>query len=607
MKKTSTNVTQAWTRLLAVLLLLFLGQMLNAQVGNLLWEEDFNNLDNWLVVTGNGSWGWGNGELEYYSQNNVAIGEIPGEPGNNGLVISSRNETIPGYTDQWGNQLSYTSGKINTKSFVTVQYGMIETRVMVPNINQGGWPAVWLLGNSNLSWPRCGEIDMMEMGHTKSFRDLHDGHNGGNNADNSTVNQMSGANAIYYSDDAVTPQNTSGAASISWDPTDEYCRPYYSYDPPLTGRFLLYRTYWDENSLRFTVVDGDNEYDLYETPYTIDDTSAEFRNPFYFIVNMAIGGAFTDCYHLGDPGTGAPITMPYPSEMYVDYIKVYQWNGEGDVHLGPPTPAGGTYGLYTDNTPTDGQLEIDNDAAIYVWEGTLNQGSIPAYEGDNGISWTSNGIGWFGAGIMSYAPVNLYNFGEGSLKFMIKIPANINFRIGIIDSWGNQSYVDFPANTTTYGLVRNGDWGQASIPVSDLRGELIDLRMLSYEFVILNVDGGQCEFALDDIYWDGGLPVSTGEIPVVHHSSLKQNYPNPFNPNTTISFDLDKPAHISLTIYNIKGQRVKQLTAGDFSQGTHSLNWDGRDDQNRPVSSGVYFYRLNNGGQVQAKRMLLLK
>ena len=105
---------------------------------------------------------------------------------------------------------------------------------------------------------------------------------------------------------------------------------------------------------------------------------------------------------------------------------------------------------------------------------------------------------------MSIQPVNLSNFENGHLKFKIKIPSNISFQIGIIDAWGNQSYVNFPANQTAYGLTRNGDWGQVSIPISDIRGELIDLRMLSYEFVILEVNGASCQFALDDIFWDGG-------------------------------------------------------------------------------------------------------
>ena len=59
----------------------------------------------------------------------------------------------------------------------------------------------------------CGEIDMMEMGHNQAFRDLHDGHNGGNDFNNSTVNQMVGANAIFYSEDAINPGNPSGASS----------------------------------------------------------------------------------------------------------------------------------------------------------------------------------------------------------------------------------------------------------------------------------------------------------------------------------------------------------------------------------------------------------
>ncbi len=161
----------------------------------------------------------------------------------------------------------------------------------------------------------------------------------------------------------------------------------------------------------------------------------------------------------------------------------------------------------------------------------LQEVNIPPYEGENGISWITTGMGWFGAGVMSHQPVNLFNFGEGNVKFMIKIPANVSFKIGIIDAWGNQNYVDFPANQTTYGLVRNGDWGQATIPVEDIRGELIDLRMLSYEFVILEVNGTSCEFGLDDIYWEGGITGIDNENSEIKYAvgfSLQDNYPNPF-------------------------------------------------------------------------------
>ncbi len=480
------------------------------QIGNLIWEEQFENLDNWIIETGNGAWGWGNGELEFYKAENAEIAEIPGEPGSQALKITAKEESGPGIVDQWGNPLYYTSARLNTKSKVSVKYGMIETRVKIPDLDLGGWPAVWLLGTSNYAWPRCGEIDMMEMGYTKAFRDLHDEHNGGNGQDNSTVNQMIGANAIFYSEDAITPENPSGAASLSWDPDDEFCRPYYNYNPPLTDRFLIYRTYWDEESLRFTVEDQGVEYDLYTEPFYFDSNSAEFQEPFYLIANFAIGGAFTDAYNLGNPGSGLPVSMPFPAEMYLDYIKVYEWNGKGEVQVGPPDFQSGTFGVFTDETIVDNGLFTEGmDAEIYVWEGTLSEGSIPPFEGENGLSFVTNGLGWFGAGIMSVQPVNLFNFGDGFLKFRIKIPAYVSFQIGIIDAWGNQNYVEFPANQTTYGLERNGDWGQAAIPVEDIRGALIDLRMLSYEFVILEVNGTSCEFAVDDIYWEGG--VAAGE------------------------------------------------------------------------------------------------
>ena len=593
----------------AILLLFFLFTI-NAQDRDIIWEENFNNLDNWMKVTGNGSWGWGNGELEFYQEENVEITDVPGEPGNNALHITAREESGPGIIDQWGNPLSYTSGKVTTKAKIAIKYGVIETRVRVPDLNLGGWPAVWLLGTANYNWPRCGELDMMEMGSRQVFRDLHDEHNGGNGADNSTVNQVVGANAIFYSDDAVTAENPSGAASISWDPDDDYCRPYYNYDIPLNDRFVIYRMYWDDESIRFTVIDDSVEHDLYTNPFPIDSVSEEFQRPFYLIANLAIGGAFTDAYNLGDPGSGAPVSMPFPAEMYVDYIKVMEWNGHGEVHVGPPYPQSGTFGIYTDNTPTDDVLEAGVTSEIYVWEGTLTGGTIEPYEGENGISWTTTGLGWFGAGIMSIQPVNLFNFGEGHLKFMINIPANISFKIGIIDAWGNQSYVDFPANQTTYGLVRDGNWGQASIPVEDIRGEWIDLRMLSYEFVILEVNGASCEFGLDDIYWDGGETTSIiedefGENPTKFN--LQNSFPNPFNPVTTLRYDLPEDALVNITIYDMVGRVVKTLMNDQQTAGYKSIQWNATNDAGSPVSAGIYLYMIQAGEFRQTRMMVLLK
>ncbi len=90
--------------------------------------------------------------------------------------------------------------------------------------------------------------------------------------------------------------------------------------------------------------------------------------------------------------------------------------------------------------------------------------------------------------------------------------------------------------------------------------------------------------------------------------TLSQNYPNPFNPRTTISFDLPKSANVDLSIYNIKGQKVKTLTDEKYSKGKHSLIWNGTNDENQNVGSGVYFYKLNvNGENITVRKCLLLK
>jgi len=596
-------------RITRLVIIMFAITHLNAQVGDLIWEDEFNTMDNWMAETGNGSWGWGNGELQFYQAENVDIAPVPNEPGNNALRITAKAESGSGITDQWGNPLNYTSARVTTRAKVSVQYGMIEMRVKVPDIELGGWPAVWLLGTSNLSWPYSGEIDMMEMGSSQAFRDLHDAHNGGNGLNNSTVNQVVGANAIFYADEALTPENPTGAASISWDPDDDYCRPYYNHSNPLIDRFLIYRTYWDADSLRFAVVDNGVEHDLFTEAFLIDSISSEFHKPFYFIANLAIGGAFTDVYQLGDPASGEPVSLPLPAEMYVDYIRVYEWNGQGSVHLGPPTPKYESYGLFTDNTPTASSVILGSEAEIYVWEETLISGTIPPLEGDNGISWQTNGKGWFGAGIMTMQPLNMSNFGDGSLNFSIKIPGNVSFQVGIIDTWGNQSYLEFPANTTSYGLIRNGQWGQASIPISEIRGEFIDLRMLSYAFVILEVSGTACELALDDIYWTGGTVDIDQTITDYYPEAFKllQNYPNPFNPTTRISYELPAVSDVTISVYDVTGRLIRGLTDREQPAGYYDVQWNGLDDSGNQVGTGVYLCRLDAGDYSNTIKMVLLR
>jgi len=99
-------------------------------------------------------------------------------------------------------------------------------------------------------------------------------------------------------------------------------------------------------------------------------------------------------------------------------------------------------------------------------------------------------------------------------------------------------------------------------------------------------------------------------IPLV--TKLYQNYPNPFNPTTTISFSLttEDTENTELFIYNIKGQKIKDLPvilSLSKDKGLYKIIWDGKDDNNQPVSSGIYFYMLKTMEDCQIRKMVLLK
>jgi len=88
---------------------------------------------------------------------------------------------------------------------------------------------------------------------------------------------------------------------------------------------------------------------------------------------------------------------------------------------------------------------------------------------------------------------------------------------------------------------------------------------------------------------------------------LHQNYPNPFNPVTTISFKIANKSHVLLEIFNVLGEKVKTLCNEEFTAGSHELDWTGKDDFNKPLSGGVYIYKLTAGNFVDSKKMVLLK
>ena len=90
--------------------------------------------------------------------------------------------------------------------------------------------------------------------------------------------------------------------------------------------------------------------------------------------------------------------------------------------------------------------------------------------------------------------------------------------------------------------------------------------------------------------------------------SLSDNYPNPFNPETTIKYQLPEAGDVNLEVYNMLGQVVRTLVSTNQNAGRYVLQWDATNDSGHPLSSGIYFYRIQAGGEFQSiKKMLLLK
>jgi len=96
-------------------------------------------------------------------------------------------------------------------------------------------------------------------------------------------------------------------------------------------------------------------------------------------------------------------------------------------------------------------------------------------------------------------------------------------------------------------------------------------------------------------------------VPEITKTSLDQNYPNPFNPSTTIAYSIQNDGMTELKVYNIRGQLVKTLVKGEQQTGSYEVVWNGKDNNEKNISSGVYFYKLSTKDDTIMKKLLMLK
>jgi len=112
-------------------------------------------------------------------------------------------------------------------------------------------------------------------------------------------------------------------------------------------------------------------------------------------------------------------------------------------------------------------------------------------------------------------------------------------------------------------------------------------------------------FLLDDVTVEA-TPLADPNVPVLA-TELQGNYPNPFNPETTIRYSVKETSPVTIEVYNLKGQLIRTLVNEVKTAGNYSVVWNGRDSHNQPVSSGVYFYKMNAGKYSSTKKMIMMK
>ncbi|MCF7793395.1 MAG: T9SS type A sorting domain-containing protein [Candidatus Cloacimonetes bacterium] len=126
---------------------------------------------------------------------------------------------------------------------------------------------------------------------------------------------------------------------------------------------------------------------------------------------------------------------------------------------------------------------------------------------------------------------------------------------------------------------------------------------------------GCVDFSYDEYGLNPRTPDDLIEVLSTHPNSIPNNsefvgcYPNPFNPQTTAYLNLGEDAHISLSVYNLKGEKVRTLVNENLTAGEHHISWNGKNDNNREVTSGMYFMHAesNNSDFTSVKKVILLK
>ncbi len=255
-------------------------------------------------------------------------------------------------------------------------------------------------------------------------------------------------------------------------------------------------------------------------------------------------------------------------------------------------------------------LMVDGD--FMVTFGSINADTYMSYDTnlDNGRSWDHADTGGWATWGEAYLLRAVVQYGDGRISELSPvtvdpvIPANRSGRSGEkISIDVEDHFVGTTRELTGYNVYRDG------IVIGNPSGTF---------YLDAAVPGGLHEYYITALYEDPtgeSSPSNVIEVDVVDAgdpiipvvTELSGNYPNPFNPVTKIKFAVSEPGVVNIEIYNIKGEKVKTLVDGFREANYYTEEWNGTDDNNNTVSSGVYFYKMKAGRYTSTKKMILMK
>ena len=428
------------------------------------WSDEFDGpaIDSNIWTYDVGGWGFGNGQFEFNTarHENSYI-----EDGS--LVIEARRESYSGN--------NFTSARMLTQGRFAFRYGSLEARIKLPDTANGLWPAFWMLGNNfpGIEWPGSGEVDIMEMGSKEGI------------AAGLQRRKINGALHFLGADD--TYDN-----AVAWlDAAVDLNLDYH-----------LYKLSWTPSEMILSL-DG--------VPFVSWDISpdylAEFHQPMYPILNLAVGGwdpSYTGVY------SPAAVSAPFPAKMYVDWIRLTS-NAFTEVILGAETEETGNFGVFAETEPvehflsyedgTDPAFPYGDTAALFTWNNMTAATPPDASEGSESWSFDIAGGEWFGMGVLLPNFRNMHNYSDGTLHVDLRTTSSAPMKVGIKSSRGGEFWLPVGGETAEFGFPRDGEWHTVSIPLN--RFANTDFRTIHQIFMIAgDPPAAALNLSIDNVWWE---------------------------------------------------------------------------------------------------------